>query len=928
MSRRAWTYVWSVFLAALILSAVALANSEFSLEQWPAFAVLTGLATLAQLVKANTPNRKLYYTTLVFVFAGLLLLPPFLFVLLVAISHSVEWAKERWRSSSDLRDWYLQPFNISMHVISGFFALFFVRVLAPGSTVTASLGSLVAVSIGAFAYVASNQLILGLALVWARNMSWRDASRVDLENIQADLIHLVLGYVIAILWIVNPWLILPALAPLVLTVRSLRVPQLQQEAFTDPKTGLFNARHFNSLFTREVERARRFGRPVAIIMSDLDLLRNINNTYGHLAGDRVLADISQILRETVREYDIAARFGGEEFSIALPESDLEGAYSMAERIRVAIEEHEFHLGTHPHPIHATMSFGVAAFPEDGETPAELVHAADLAVYQAKLNGRNCVQRAAPLPRLVRQSRLNMPGHLAASMRRPFAADPIQDTRTELERRAAPRQPELGQAPDSVTMSPRWHVVLLFTAGLIVSAIGIGQIAQLDLVALSLFVIVGVISARLEFEGLEESIPATTTIVVLGVGLLTGTLGIAILAAVLAIVEIGVRGVPLSKAAWTWGTYTLCGAVFVGIVGVAEIPLEIANLSWLLALVMLAGLGYYLVRTGLVAVVSYLEDQVPLAAAWRIQFLDLLIHCAVESVSALVVALAYLGWGPLGLLLFSLPLVVMRFAQRRYVQRTESSMRDLGRVSRELGRANQEMLVENRATRLLTDDLLSTLARVSDGQGTPLRHHASTVATFACAIAEGLGLPEARVGHLRRAALLHDIGRTKVAQSLLFKPGRLLPAEYEAVQEHVNLGANMHFNSETLLPLVPIFLHHHEWWNGEGYPGGLAREQIPLESRILAVCDGLEAMSSPNPYRPEMRLDAVILELSRCSGTQFDPAVVDVLFEIIRRENSASGDAAAAVSSPSGAPGGRSDSRVPPVAGRTDLTSSTPPPPLD
>ena len=92
---------------------------------------------------------------------------------------------------------------------------------------------------------------------------------------------------------------------LVLMYKALMIPQLKRDAQVDAKTGLFNARHFTVLFTAEVERAQRFGRPLSLIMADLDLLRNINNTYGHLAGDLVLAEMGRVIKETIREYDIA-----------------------------------------------------------------------------------------------------------------------------------------------------------------------------------------------------------------------------------------------------------------------------------------------------------------------------------------------------------------------------------------------------------------------------------------------------------------------------------------------------------------------------------------------------------------------------------------------------------------------------------------------
>src|SRR5205085_3337223 len=107
----------------------------------------------------------------------------------------------------------------------------------------------------------------------------------------------------------------------------------EAEARLDPKTGLFNARHLEFALADEMDRARRFGRPLSVLVADLDLLRNVNNTYGHLAGDAVLTTIGKIFRSHLRSYDVATRFGGEEFAILLPETGEESALAIAERIR-------------------------------------------------------------------------------------------------------------------------------------------------------------------------------------------------------------------------------------------------------------------------------------------------------------------------------------------------------------------------------------------------------------------------------------------------------------------------------------------------------------------------------------------------------------------------------------------------------------------
>jgi diguanylate cyclase (GGDEF)-like protein len=195
-------------------------------------------------------------------------------------------------------------------------------------------------------------------------------------------------------WTENPWLTPLAVAPLFLIHRSLAVPQLQAEARVDPKTGLSNAGHLAAVLDEELGRATRFERPLSLLMVDLDLLREINNSYGHLAGDAVLCGIADIFRRQLRRYDVAARFGGEEFLIMLPATPQAEGLLIAERIRAAVADQPYAVED-GEPLRATISIGVASFPEDGGDAEALLRAADRGVYVAKAAGRNRVDVASP-----------------------------------------------------------------------------------------------------------------------------------------------------------------------------------------------------------------------------------------------------------------------------------------------------------------------------------------------------------------------------------------------------------------------------------------------------------------------------------------------------------------------------------------------------
>ncbi len=159
----------------------------------------------------------------------------------------------------------------------------------------------------------------------------------------------------------------------------------EQQAVTDGLTGVANRRHFNEMFAREFERARRYDQPLALIIADLDFLKKVNDTHGHQAGDEAIKAIARVMRESSRSIDLTARYGGEEFCLLLPNTDLDMAGQMAERIRKLInEQHLEGVGS------ISASIGVAGFPVHATEAEELFQQADAALYRAKQEGRNRV----------------------------------------------------------------------------------------------------------------------------------------------------------------------------------------------------------------------------------------------------------------------------------------------------------------------------------------------------------------------------------------------------------------------------------------------------------------------------------------------------------------------------------------------------------
>lgn len=168
--------------------------------------------------------------------------------------------------------------------------------------------------------------------------------------------------------------------------------RLELLATTDPLTGLPNRRQLVAAMDREISRSERYGHPFSVILMDVDFFKSLNDSFGHDAGDGVLRQIAAMLGEHSRTSDMAGRWGGEEFLVVCPETDMEGAAHLAELFRSRIAHHDFNL-----PVLVTASFGIALY-RQGTDAETLVKGADDALYRAKNDSRNCVRRADSLDR--------------------------------------------------------------------------------------------------------------------------------------------------------------------------------------------------------------------------------------------------------------------------------------------------------------------------------------------------------------------------------------------------------------------------------------------------------------------------------------------------------------------------------------------------
>jgi diguanylate cyclase (GGDEF)-like protein/putative nucleotidyltransferase with HDIG domain len=361
----------------------------------------------------------------------------------------------------------------------------------------------------------------------------------------------------------------------------------EQRARVDELTGLFNRRHFDERLGEEIDRNSRHGGMLSLIFLDLDFFKAYNDKHGHIAGDKILAQIGQLIEKSIRNIDIAFRYGGDEFAVLLPQSEADNAFVVAERVRGKIASE-----MRKKKLRITISLGLASWPSDGVTSDELINAADRALYYIKQTGgnRTCVA-SKMLPSLTETA-------------------------------------EMSAATEKEAMS-----------------------------------IIYALAATIE-----------------------------------------------ARDPFTYG-------------------------------------------------------------------------------------------------------------------------------------------------------------------------HSRKVSSYAVALAEAIGLPSEKVAVISTAALLHDIGKIGIPDEVLNKVGKLEAETWELIQSHAKLSATIVGHVISLVSCLPAILHHHERWDGTGYPSRLKGEAIPIEARILAIADAFDAMTSSRPYREPLSYKKVLDELKRCSGTQFDPKLVEAFLPI-------------------------------------------------
>jgi putative nucleotidyltransferase with HDIG domain len=524
----------------------------------------------------------------------------------------------------------------------------------------------------------------------------------------------------------------------------------------------------------------------------------------------------------------------------------------------------FEVETSPSPIGATISIGVASYPADGGGAQELIHQADLAVYSAKLQGRN---------RTVAASAESL---LLGGGPRPLRIVPPRDEDTPQEAHVPAGSPVIAPARDPAAPAAQVSFRLaalgasVTLAGLAAGVGGMLLGPSVDLLAMLVLLVLVVAGRALALDGDERAISVSAVGVLAGAALFGVSTALP-LALAIVIVDWSARGTPLRRVLFDAGALTLAALAAAGIFtvsGGSPVSLVVAGVA--------AGTAYFLVHAGLRSRVLAAERGEAWRVVFRERFLWLLPHYAVYGFIGSVMATAYAAAGVYALAIFTVPLLLMRRTQAAYLSDARHATRSLRAAAETIQGQNASLEHANRLLRERSAAAMETLSATVEARDANTTGHSRRVRQLSLAIGRELDLSQPELDLLAHAALFHDIGNLAVPDAILLKPASLSDSEWNLVRGHAEEGARIIDQLGFLGDAVPAIKHHHERFDGAGYPDGLTGEEIPLGARIILVADALDSMLTSHVYRGARPAEEAIAELRRGAGTQFCPRCVDAL----------------------------------------------------
>ena len=308
---------------------------------------------------------------------------------------------------------------------------------------------------------------------------------------------------------------------------------------------------------------------------------------------------------------------------------------------------------------------------------------------------------------------------------------------------------------------------------------------------------------------------------------------------------------------------MAARIFFALAGVKPLSEEPVGFVQLIVPASFFTLAYFGLNTGLIAYAVALSCDQPLLKIWRQHFIGLWLSYFAGALVAVVLVLLVYGDSPMiAALVVLVPLPVALHAMfRTAMRRLEDQVGHLDQMNR------------------LYQSAIETLAHAIDAKDQVTHGHIRRVQLYAGRLASAIGVTDdGALRALQAAALLHDAGKLAIPEYILNKPGRLTAAEFEVMKRHASIGAEILANVDFPFPVVPIVRHHHENWDGTGYPDGLKAQDIPIGARILSVVDCFDALTSDRPYRRRLPDSEALAILMERRGNMYDPAVVDAFLE--------------------------------------------------
>ncbi len=694
--------------------------------------------------------------------------------------------------------------------------------------------------------------------------------------------------------------------------------RLEHQARTDSLTALFNHSVFYERLLQSLQESSRTHLPLAVLMLDIDDFKHVNDVHGHAVGDELLRFLAEALRAIVRPEDIICRLGGEEFAVVMDACGGEDAVRVAERVQSRLAEVDF-----PGIGRMTVSVGLSLGPEHAMNPRELAACAEAAMMTAKAQGKNQVvlydeggARRPDAPGIERDVRsiahLKMLQSLTGRLNR------LNDVREIGDAIAAELRSLVDYHNCRVFVSDGDELIPVAFLGELTSTaeslsldllrtrVGVGITGRCAELGES--IVVGD-AANCEFgkliEGtdpIEESllaVPLRYGSRVVGV-IVVSKLGlnqfdeddVRLLAVLAGHAAVAVENASLYESARREAESATSllefGRELATLVALDDIAGRVTELS--AEIIGSSNTSFYLETEGELCLYAEHGHSPETAAALVSRPLPL---AAVDIARDPYIAEpqeyepaigreASVPGGRYAVAPFDVDgragcLVAL-------VERDDFGERELALLG---GLAQQAKLAIANASSYegLERTFVSTveaLANALEANDEYTSTHARWITDLSLRVGRELGLDDRTLKHLELGALLHDIGKIGIPSDVLAKPGRLTAAQRKIVQTHPELGERIIAPIDRLQTVRPIVRHCHERWDGKGYPDGVAGEDIPLESRIIFVCDAYHAMTTDRPYRHRLSHREAVRRLSDGAGSQFDPHVVEVALRVLEQ----------------------------------------------